>query len=857
MIFLLSCLLAVAAYAQNTASLPPPVEQPVDFTAEVRPLFEQRCYGCHGAAQQMGGLRLDRKGDALRGGNSGAVIMPGDSARSKLVRAIAGVEGTPLMPMVGERLTPEQIGVLRAWIDQGAEWPDSASAKSRSVKDDPRTSHWSFQPIRLPSRPKVGNEAWVKNAIDAFVLAHLDSEGLEPSPPADRATLVRRLSLDIIGLPPSPQEVSAFLADQEPGSYERLVKRLSASPYFGEKWARHWLDLARYADSDGYSSDRVRPYMWRYREWVVNALNQDMPFDRFTAEQLAGDLLPNATVEQRVAPGFYRCGLTNREAGVDLDQIWFDQVVDRTRTVGEVWLGLSVGCAQCHDHKYDPISQKDFYQLFAFFNRLKDVEIDAPLPGQMGPYLLARPEYERKRQDLLREYCIPQLQAEWEQKLLEAGDNPGQDAGWDFAWTQLAMWDFKYKVVRTPIEKRSKRQRDFLTDVFVRQYALAVGKEEFEALELDGLQEKLKKLDEEFPKLTQAMVVEEDPNSPRTYVAVRGNYKQKGAPVEPDTLSILPPMLSEPHTRLELARWLVSDENPLTARVTVNRVWQELFGRGLVLTSEDFGKQGEKPSHPALLDELAFRFRREGWSLKRLIRRIVASNTYRQSSAQRPELEERDPNNVLLARQSRLRLPAELIRDATLAASGLLNPDVGGPPIKPPLPPGAADLAFTNASKFWEETQGPDRYRRGIYIHFQRLLPYPQLLNFDIPNAAESCSRRERSNTPLQSLNLLNDPVFFEAAQALAARILLEAPPQWEDRLRHAFQVSLSRDPAADEARQMRDYFQERVRKLDANPQWASSLFPNRLEGVDPVRAAAWVGVSRILLNLDEFITRD
>ena len=812
----------------------------------------------------MGGLRqsqteaaLDRKEDALRGGNSGAVIVLGDSVKSKLVRAIVGVEGEPLMPMVGERLTPEQIGVLRAWIDQGAKWLASAPVELGDVKD-PRASQWSFQPIRLPSRPKVRKEAWVKNAIDAFVLiSRLESKGLEPSSPADQRTLIRRLSLDITGLLPSPQEVSAFLADREQGSYERLVEQLLESPHFGEKWARHWLDLVRYADSDGFSTDGVRPYMWRYREWVVNALNQDIPFDRFTTEQLAGDLLHNATVEQRVATGFYRCGLIDREAGVDLDQVRFEQVVDRTRTVGEVWLGLSVGCAQCHDHKYDPISQKDFYQLFAFFNRLEDVEIDAPLPGQMGPYLQARPEYERKRQDLLEKCRVPQLQAEWEQKLLQAGENPGRDAAWDFSWTQLGVVDFNYKVVRTPLEKRSKWQRDFLTDLFVRMYALAVGKEEYEALGLNKLQEKLKKLGEEFPKLTQAMVVEENPDSPQTYIAVRGSYRQKGVPVEPDTLSILPPMVSEPHTRLELARWLVSDENPLTARVTVNRVWQELFGRGLVVTSGDVGRQGERPSHPELLDELAFRFRQDGWYLKRLIQRIVTSATYRQSSDHRPELEERDPNNVLLARQSRLRLPAELIRDATLVASGLLNPDVGGPPIKPPLPPGAVDVLHFRASKFWKETQGPDRYRRGIYIHFQRQHPYPQLANFDVPNAAQSCSRRERSNTPLQSLNLLNDPVFFEAAQGLAARILLEAPSQWGDRLRHAFQICLSRDPGAHEAIQMRDYFQKRVRKLGTNPQWASSLFPNLLEGVEPVQAAAWVGLSRILLNLDEFITRE
>ena len=817
------------------------------------PILRERCYTCHSEIQQMGGLRLDRRDDALQGGKSGAVIIPGDGAGSKLVQMVAGAVEGAVMPLVGDRLTPEQVDVLRAWIDQGANWTDGVTAESVDARD-PRASHWSFQPVRRPPLPEVKNTAWIKNEIDAFVLARLEAESIEPAPEADQRCLIRRLSLDITGLPPTTTEVAAFLADEEPDAYGRFVEGLLHSPHYGEKWGRYWQDLVRYADSEGYSGDDDLPHMWRYREWVVNALNRDMPFDRFTIEQLAGDLLPGGTVEQRTATGFYRCGPVNREAGVDLDESRFEQVVDRTRAVGDVWLGLTVGCAQCHDHKYDPISQKDFYQLFAFFDRMEDVEIDAPLPGEIGPYLQGRPEYEEKRQELLAPFGVPELQADWERNLLLAGENPGRDAGWDYALTQLGE---HVKVVEIPPRQRTSRQRHFVARLFVGQYSFVVGEEQYKELGFEQLRKDLAQLDADFPGVAQAMVVEENPHPQQTHIAVRGNYKHKGDTVSPDTPVVLPPLPAGEKTRLTLAHWLVADENPLTARVMANRVWQELFGRGLVLTSENLGRQGGKPSHPELLEEIAHQFRAQGWSLKQLIRRIVNSAAYRQSSNIRPELTEADADNALLARQRRLRLPAELVRDSTLAVSGLLNTQTGGPTVRPPLPAGAADFLVNPVTEFWTETQGPDRYRRGIYIHFKRLLPYPQLMNFDAPTAMESCSRRERSNTPLQALNLLNDPVFWEAAQALAARILLEAPPQWDHRMDYAFQLCLSRSPSSRELQKMGVYFQERVQTLEAQPAWASSIFPNRFDGVEPTRAAAWVGVGQILLNLDEFLTRE
>ncbi len=722
--------------------------------------------------------------------------------------------------------------------------------------ESPRSSHWSFQPVRKPTPPALGNQPWVKDALDAYVLSRLEAENLEPSAEAGRRTLIRRVRLDLIGLPPTPREVADFLADDRPGAYERLVDRLLASPHFGERWGRHWLDLARYADSDGYSPDHVRPYAWRYREWVVNALNGDLPFDQFTIEQLAGDLLPGATVEQRVATGFYRNGVTNREAGVDLQQMRFDEVADRTSTVGETWLGLSVGCAQCHDHKYDPLSQKDFYQLFAYFNSADDIDIDAPLAGEMEPYLQSRSEYEQRRAALLAEYRASDLQAQWEEKMLEAGAHPGRDAGWDFAWTQFGVDDFNHKILRLAPTRRTKRQRDFLTDRFIARYSQAVGEKEFAAAGFHELSKKLKELGAEFPRLTQAQAVVQSSVLSETYVAIRGDYKNKGVVVQPATPAVLPTTSrSDSPSRLDLTRWLVSNENPLTARVFVNRVWQELFGRGLVVTSSDLGTQGQRPSHPELLDELAFEFRAGGWSVKKLIRRIVTSATYRQSSRIRPELLSRDPDNILLARQARSRVPAELIRDVTLAASGLLNLAVGGPAVYPPLPPEATNLA--RAGEWWPESKGPDRYRRGIYTHFQRLAPYPQLMNFDAPDSMQTCGRRGTSNTPLQALNLLNDPVFFEAARGLARRVLHESEADFQEQLTHAFVVCLSRPPLTEEVQHIHQYFQQRLSMLKRDPEQATSLPPVQVGGIDPIEAAAWVGVGRLLLNLDEFISRE
>ncbi len=839
--------------------LPPAAESGRDFLRDVKPIFESRCYSCHGPEQQLSGLRLDLREDALRGGNSGPSIHPGNSAESKLIHLVAGVKEGEVMPMVGERLTPQEVGILRTWIDDGADWPATADLGKTEAETDSSSekgSHWSFQPIRRPAVPAVRNRNWIRNPIDAFILARLEEQGIAPSTQADQITLIRRLSLDLIGLPPTPEDVSKFLMDNRPDAYERLVDQLLESEHYGEKWAIHWLDVARYADSDGYEKDWVRPHAWRYRHWVINALNRDLPFNQFTIEQIAGDLLPNATTAQRVATGFHRNTLTNREGGVDIAQFRFEQVIDRANTVGTVWLGLTVGCAQCHDHKYDPISQKDYYRLFAFFDGDQEVDIDAQLPGEMGPYLQALPGYLEKRQALLEQYGAPALQPSWEKRMLETAANPGKWTDWDEAYDALEKTlDNGNKILKTHPAKRTLKERTALEDHFAKNYNRVLSKERQEELKFKELYEKLVEMRDSFPALSQAQTIAIRHRPVETHIHLRGDYQAKGIQVHPGIPEFLSSTSSDPQpNRLTLARWITSEDNPLTARVTVNRIWQELFGQGLVRTSEDFGTQGQRPSHPKLLDWLAEEFMSRGWSIKGMIKTIAVSSVYRQSSLQRRSLESRDPENVLLSHQSRLRLPAELIRDAALTASGLLNPSIGGKSVRPPQPKEVVDVGFGNSVK-WEESRGAGRYRRGLYIHFQRTVPYPFLMNFDASEKNVTSCRRNRSNTPLQALNLLNDPVFLEAAQALAARTLREVPGSFEARLGHAFRLCLAREPRSSERTRLTGYFRQQRQMLDLET--AQLLFPLDLDSVDRIQAAAWVGLSSVLLNLDEFVSRE
>lgn len=796
----------------------------------------------------MNGLRLDRKADALAGGVSGTAILPGDSASSRLIHMVAGYKVKVLMPPAGDPLNASEIGLLRAWIDQGAVWPESAGDEPEPDDSASRSDHWAFQPIRRPRVPSG------LNSIDYFVRERLRREGLEPAPQADRATLLTRVSLDLTGLMPTVEEQRAFLEDGRDDAYDRVVDRLLSSEYFGEKQAIHWLDQVRYADSDGYAKDYSRPHAWRYRRWVINALNSGMSFDRFSIEQIAGDLLPDATIEQRVATGFHRNTLRNREGGVNPEQFFFEETVDRASTFGTVWLGLTVGCAQCHDHKYDPVSQREFYELFAFFDNLQESHIYAPVEGELGPYLRSVNEYRRKHKEILLEYDVPALQADWESNCLKAGVSPGVYLDWDLAWQELGLnTDGGQDVIRIPTESRTWRQANMVTYYFLRAYSLIVGAAKQKELGFPEALQTLEELNKEYPQLSQARIVSENPNPHPTFLRVRGSWDRPGIQVSAYVPRVLPAPTSSKPTRLDLANWLFAPDNPLTARVAVNRVWQEHFGRGLVATSDDFGKQGDEPSHPSLLDWLAAEFRDSGWDVKKLHRLIVTSETYKQASAVDSEAVALDPGNGLLGRQVRLRLPAELVWDRALGAAGLLHHDVGGPSFRPAMPEGATGFGagLTN----WKPSTGRERYRRGMYIHFQRNQPFPFLVNFDSPDFRAPACRRDRSNTPLQALNLLNDSAFAEAWQAFAARVLTGAPDaRFEPRLRRAFSLALGRAPTPEEAERFFRYVSDR-REQAPSIAGGTDRLPV-VEGLAKDDLVAWTGVGRILMNLDEFVIR-
>lgn len=819
--------------------------QPIDFVKTIEPVLAAKCYGCHGASKQLSGLRLDDGAAALAGGYGGKVILPGNSAESPLVQRISGAKGLTAMPMGSKGLPAGQVALIRLWIDQGAKYPSREAARGAQSR------HWAFQPITKPTAPAA-------NPIDFFVRAQLEKHSLTPSAEAPKSALLRRVSLDLTGLPPTPEELQAFLSDNASNAYEKQIDRLMASPHFGEKWARQWLDQARYADSDGYEKDWVRPSSWRWRNWVIDAINADMPFDQFTREQIAGDLLPNASVEQKVATGFHRHTLTNREGGIDSNQFRFENIVDRASTVASVWLGLTAGCAQCHDHKYDPIRQKDFYQLFAFFDNAEEEDIDAPLPGEMGLWLRKADEYQQKREALIAEYKVREKQPAWEVDMLDAFKNPGRRTDWDLAWDcllKLTEGGDGGRIIRKPAAGRTARERHVLEVHFIRNYHFAIGQPAYKAIKFDELDKKLRELESAYPQLTQAYTILESEPPRQSQLRIRGDFKQLGIPVDPDAPGFLPPLkkTGARATRLDLAGWLVAPENPLTARVEVNKIWQELFGSGLVKTAEDFGVMGSRPSHPELLDFLASEFRENGWSRKRIIRAIVTSATYKQSSATRPELSEKDPENKWLARQSRVRMNAENIRDAALFAAGLLDTGkIGGPSIRPPQPEGVSSLGYGRGTR-WEVSSGTEQYRRGLYIHFQRTTPYPLLMNFDAPRSTTAVCRRGRSNTSLQALNLLNDPVFLEAAEALALRLLREGPPTIKGRIDYASQLVLNRPAQGIEIERLSRYLDQQ-RTLFASEK---TLPVHPIPGIDRAEHAAWTGLASVLLNLDEFVNRE
>ena len=641
------------------------------------------------------------------------------------------------------KLDSEKIRLLTQWIKEGANYQ----------------RHWSFSPIANPIRNNK------EHLIDYFISKRLKKEKMVLSERADPYTLIRRLYIDLTGLLPSPEEVSTFVNDPSERAYENLVDALLKSPHYGERWGRHWLDQARYADSHGYTSDSERQ-MWPYRDWVIDALNKDMGFDQFTIEQIAGDLLPDATKNQIAATAFHRNTLISQEGGSDPEQFRVEATMDRVNTTGAVWLGLSVGCAQCHDHKFDPISQREYYEMYAFFNSAEDKNNTGPTISVIEGELINN------------------------------------------------------------AEKNDKNKANL-------------------------------------------MVMRDKKDSRETFLLMRGDFTtpdKKTGQLNPGFISAINPTNeaeTKKRSRLDLAKWLVDPKNPLTSRVTVNRTWMRYFGKGIVETEEDFGTRGALPSHPDLLDTLSAYFINSGWSMKKLHRLIVTSKTYTQSSKVNPESRKADPGNYLLSRQSRIRLDAEIIRDAALSASGLLSKKIGGPGIRPPQPSGI--YAFTQNKKKWNTTTGPDRYRRGMYIVFFRSAPYPLFGTFDVPDFQTTCTRRPRSNTPLQALNISNDPAFMEFAQGLALRTIQtipgEADKTLDKRIKLAFKLALSRTPTDREFKTLKNYaieFAKDISTKDDDKDARSLINEAIIESTIPLnQAAALVAVSRVILNTDNFITRE
>jgi uncharacterized membrane protein len=1187
-----------------------PADGKIVFERDVEPILASACYECHGPSKRKGALRLDNKSIALKGGNTGPAVVAHAPDKSQLIRRVLGRDNKKRMPLEAPPLSDEHVRILTTWIEQGATWPNSAS-RDGGVEE----KHWAFVAPKRPEVPVVKNSGWPRNPIDNFVLAKMEAEGLEPSPEADRATLIRRLSLDLTGLPPTPAEVDGFINDDRPDAYEQLVNRLLASPHYGERWGRHWLDVARYADTNGYEKDLPRS-IWPYRDWVMAALNRDMSFDQFVVEQLAGDLLPGADADEKIATGFHRNSMLNEEGGIDVEEFRFKSIVDRMQTTGQAFLGLTVQCAQCHNHKYDPVSQKEYYQLFAFFNNVDEPQMEVPdesitkkrrdiqqkidkaeaelenqfptreepplvydvlhfekmtaasgaalTPLPDGSILASGPVKETEsftlettanlrdvvgfRIDALPDPLLPKLgpgranngnfvlselkvtrttplgdplpvplanaTAEFSQKDFPAANaiDGKPDTGWaianaggdtnvartldvrvknepmpagtatlaftldqnfskhpigrfrisaarrqsvppstqpaeqqrsQFLAAKLAEWEAQFGkncshwTVLEPVEFRRKHDAtitrlpdnsllftgdSFYRDEYQLEYATtltgitaikvevlpdarltkggpgrntgggfflseltlgatpggelgpplpltlenptadageavgnaidgkvdshwkvsggdgvgktavfqlkgAPGYEGGTRLAIDILQnyfdaeslgrirvsasadptpkaagvpaeieqillvardqrtpeqsDKLKRyflkttpllatqqaqiaaLRASMPAYATTLVMQERAKPRVTRFHHRGEYLQEREFVEPNVPAILPPLPKDaPENRLTLARWIASPENPLLARVTMNRIWSRYFGRGIVATTDDFGTVGEKPSHPELLDWLATEFIRRDWSLKQMHRLIVTSSTYRQSSRVTPQLQEKDPANLLLARAPRLRVEGEIVRDIALSASGLLNDKIGGPSVYPPQPPDVSERAYFAFP--WPTSDGPDRYRRGMYTFFKRSTPYPMLMTFDSPSSENTCTRRIRSNTPLQALTTLNDTVYVEAAQAMARRVMTEMPSDSCDataRAQYALRLCVGRPAEVFEVQKLVAFHDAQLarfrdKKGDAM-QVAIAANQPAPSDLDVNDLAAWTLTCRAVMNLDETITKE
>jgi len=1035
LVSLLGLGLGVAAPVESGGGLPSAATRGVDFAVDIQPLLAGRCYSCHGPEKQKGDLRWDDRASVLKGGENGPVLVPGNSSASRVIRLIAGLEPDSIMPPRGERLDAAQIGLFRAWIDQGAKWPEAVAGAAASKRD-----HWGFRAPVRPALPLVKHRDWPHNPIDRFILARLDKERFKPSPEAGRTTLIRRLSLDLTGLPPTIGEVDEFVKDRAPDAYEKLVDRLLSSPHYGERWGRHWLDVARYADTNGYEKDQPRS-IWPYRDWVIQALNRDLPYDQFLTEQLAGDLLPNPTLDQCVATGFLRNSMLNQEGGIEPEQFRVEALIDRIDTLGKSCLGLTLNCCQCHNHKYDPFSQKEYYQLFALLNNddeaflevpssaqarqraqileqihtLEDQALakDAGLGARMATWeatltgstnawqvldpkewfnfatkfekepdlsLLAGGDLQRggvtrvwvettltnitgfrlealtnnnlmyggpgqrgKGSFLIKEFAVevssldgtgptnrlhfrrasanaeapgfgitnaidgntdhggwtPTLTAEHRnenhQAVFECDQPVGAASGVRLGFTLYQslngetnldchiLGSFRLsattdaaplaadpltpaqrRILATPAAERSPEQRRQLFGIFRHTDPAC-----------QELNKQIDHLWADWPYPPTTLVLRQRPHPRQTHVFKRGDRLRPEEVVMPGVPAVLHAWPADaPRNRLGLARWLVDPRSPTTARVAVNRIWQAYFGQGLVTTPEDFGTRVETPSHPELLDWLACELMeptsapsrgKSGagavapWSLKHIHRLIVTSATYRQASRVAPEMYARDQFDRWLERAPRLRVEGEVVQDIALSISGLLNSNIGGPSVHPPIPDSVGDTVYGGFS--WPESRGDERYRRGLYTFWKRSLPFPALATFDVPSGETACPRRARSNTPLQALTSLNEKTFVQAAQALARRVMKEGGTDNRSRATYAFRLCTARPPTAAELARLLRFWQEEYAYFDNDTESAVKVAATDPAGMPSKlnlhQAAAWTMVSRVLLNLDETITKE
>jgi hypothetical protein len=1015
----------------------------IDFARDIQPIFQKSCAGCHGPKAQLGGLRIDAKVTAFKG-VSGATIVPGHAKDSSMWQRVAGVGDQARMPMGGKPLPPEQIELIRKWIDAGAVWPDGVGAQVQEIRP-----HWAYVAPKRPAPPAVADAKWPRTPIDNFIFARMAKEGLTPSTEADRITLLRRASLDLIGLPPTQAEIKAFLKDKSSNAFEKQVDRLLASPHYGERQARIWLDAARYADSDGFEKDKQR-WVWFYRDWVIKAHNQDMPYTRFITEQLAGDLMPNATQDQIVATGFLRNSMINEEGGADPEQFRMEAMFDRVDAIGKSMLGVTIACAQCHNHKFDPLTQEEYYKIFAFLNNSHEGSVAVYTPAELQQREMIFRGIREKEEDLRhRTSDWKERVTSWLQKLpkqdhwaemqpvvedMSTGGSkylpqkdrsmlafgyaptkhrvkmifrtertdiravrlellndpnlplggPGRAPNGSGALTEFEV-DIvpieqpdakaeKIKVIRAtadinlpeaplaaifddksgkkrvtgpiayaidgveetawgldagPYVRNQPRNAVFLLEkpisnpggsiitVYLKQNhggwnsddnqsnnlgrmrisfsslenaeadilspsqrkaasiaAAERSEEQWNALfrayraqvpEWSNTNNEIAALMKQHPEGTSQLVLQDRDDMRTSNILIRGDFLKPGKVVEPGVPAFLHSLPKDaPKNRLGLAQWITDTRSPTTARSYVNRVWQQYFGTGLVPSTEDLGKQSDLPSHPELLDWLAVDFMDKGWSMKQLHRIIVTSAVYRQNSKLLPEHAEKDPTNRYLARFPRLRVDAEIVRDIALTVSGLLNPAVGGPSVYSPAPHFLFEVPASYGPKIWNEEKNADRYRRAIYTFRYRSVPYPMLQTFDAPNGDISCVRRPRSNTPLQALTTLNEPLFMETARALAMNTMKEGGKNDAQRLDYAFARCTSRTPDAKEKAALMALFEKQKLRFSGDEAVAKKLAfedpakPLTLpKGMNTANAAAWTAIARVLLNLDETISRE